>query len=741
MKVIESNRTVEASEDFETVEFDMTKEARAHIFNVLRNQLYSDKILAILREYPTNAVDAHVEIGKGDIPIVITLPNQMSPVYKCRDFGRGLSESDIHEVYSKYGESTKRGSNEQIGQLGLGCKSAFAYSDSFMILSHQKGKVTTYNAFIDPSNVGRIAKMHTTDTDEDDGIEIQIPVNEGDIRAFRDKAQEFFKYFKVTPVFRGQEVKIEKDTVIFEGEGWRMFDARRTESVAIMGNIGYPLNRQAIKWTDNDRDVQAMMQQNIQVDFEIGDLEIAASREGLQYTDHTQKSIKDRLRAILSEVVDKLTKDFDNCKTVFEAKILFGKLYDYSSPFYRMRHLFQHKKLVVGGVEVKDAHFQIDYDQEGFTWRRYSHGRSGAQRVRPELIQRMRCIEGDLVILNDVGPTGVLNRIAPIIELADSDVNNCLDKQYKNGVFLININDQTKWDAWVKKSGFDAPTINLSDLTKVKLADIYGSTGNGYVKNVKHGQKVFELDMACKHNSWHLSKSDFFVPAEIDFDDDEGVYVAIDRFYVQHINSDVNPADMIEEIKKTCKAVGEAVPTIYAIKTAKLDKLGKGFVKFEDWAKAKTLDVIANGGFEQAYVDIEAVANTNSLRWPRCLKEAATQHAMALPSDIGDYENAQKAMEHSASAKKIETLRRLGSRYGAKIDTSKHKPTHDLSAMQVALKTKYSLLGHLENSDFFGWSWKNGNRGQAKATVEYMQMVDRCAKLDAAKAVKINKKP
>ena len=60
-----------------------------------------------------------------------------------------------------YGESTKRGTNEQIGQLGLGSKSAFAYGDNFIINSYVKGTKTTYNAFIDPSDVGQISKIHT----------------------------------------------------------------------------------------------------------------------------------------------------------------------------------------------------------------------------------------------------------------------------------------------------------------------------------------------------------------------------------------------------------------------------------------------------------------------------------------------------------------------------------------------------------------------------------------------------
>ena len=164
--------SLKQSENFKAVKFGIKKEGLAHIFNVLRNQLYTDKILAVVREYSCNAVDAHIEAGKNEEPIVVTLPNRMSPNFKVRDYGLGLSEQDIQDVYANYGESTKRNTNSQIGQLGLGCKSAFAYGDNFVINSYQSGVKTSYNAFIDPSQIGQISKMSSEKTTEADGIEI-----------------------------------------------------------------------------------------------------------------------------------------------------------------------------------------------------------------------------------------------------------------------------------------------------------------------------------------------------------------------------------------------------------------------------------------------------------------------------------------------------------------------------------------------------------------------------------------
>ena len=169
-------KSLKQSEDFTSYSFGIKESGLAHIFNVLRNQLYSDKILAVIREYSANALDAHAEVGKLDAPIEITLPTKLNLNFEVRDFGRGLTETEIGEIYAMYGESTKRGTNEQIGQLGLGSKSGFAYGDNFVITSWVKGKKTVYNAFLDPSKIGRIAKMEQSDSDEPHGIKITVPV-------------------------------------------------------------------------------------------------------------------------------------------------------------------------------------------------------------------------------------------------------------------------------------------------------------------------------------------------------------------------------------------------------------------------------------------------------------------------------------------------------------------------------------------------------------------------------------
>lgn len=101
--------------------FAISLRNQAHLMTILRDTLYSDKILAVLREYSANAWDAHRQSGCKDIPIRVTLPTHAEPTLVIRDFGSGLSEEDLYQVYTQYGESTKRESNETVGYLGIGC--------------------------------------------------------------------------------------------------------------------------------------------------------------------------------------------------------------------------------------------------------------------------------------------------------------------------------------------------------------------------------------------------------------------------------------------------------------------------------------------------------------------------------------------------------------------------------------------------------------------------------------------
>ena len=105
------------------------------MFKILSDSLYSDKVMAVIRELSTNANDAHIAAGNRN-PFKVTLPTQTNPNFTVRDYGTGLSQEDMEELYTTYGASNKNDSNDFTGCLGLGSKSPFAYTKSFTTTSY-----------------------------------------------------------------------------------------------------------------------------------------------------------------------------------------------------------------------------------------------------------------------------------------------------------------------------------------------------------------------------------------------------------------------------------------------------------------------------------------------------------------------------------------------------------------------------------------------------------------------------
>ena len=171
------NTTINKTADFGIEDSDLS-----HIMGILRSQIYSDKLLAIIREYSTNAYDANVE-ARVDKPISVHLPTISRPELTIRDYGNGLSEQEVCNTYIKYGNSTKRESNDYTGCLGIGSKSGFAYGNSFQIISYTDTHITTWLARIDESQRGTISMLnqvqnHTNET----GVEIVIAIKRDDIK-------------------------------------------------------------------------------------------------------------------------------------------------------------------------------------------------------------------------------------------------------------------------------------------------------------------------------------------------------------------------------------------------------------------------------------------------------------------------------------------------------------------------------------------------------------------------------
>ena len=167
-------------------------EASPVAFEILSQKLYSDNILAIIRELISNAYESHVAANQTQ-PIDIQIPTTLTPTFKIRDYGTGLSLDQFRNLYTVFFKSTKRTSNEFTGCFGLGSKAPYAYSDVFMINSYYNG--VKYSAICSKSTGSpdfRILKNEPTE--EPNGLEITIGVNKEDVRKFTSSYIRYIKF-------------------------------------------------------------------------------------------------------------------------------------------------------------------------------------------------------------------------------------------------------------------------------------------------------------------------------------------------------------------------------------------------------------------------------------------------------------------------------------------------------------------------------------------------------------------
>lgn len=285
----------------------------------LLSGLYSDIHLAIVRELGCNAMDSHISVGKKDVPFLIHLPNTLEPWLTIEDFGSGISDEDIYSVYSQYFASTKTKTNDQIGCMGLGSKSPFAYTDTFTIQSIFQGEKRIYNAFFNEDGLPTIAEMgEKIDTTESNGVKIQIPVKQEDFAVFKVSVEKAFRFFEVKPTITGGVIDWKFETPRFSGTDWNSYDglSHNSNGFAVMGGVAYPIDRYKI---GDYKKQDFLSRAGVVMFFEMGELDFTPSRESLEYSSLTLNSLNIRIQKVMEEFVDVLAKNVDEQPNILEA--------------------------------------------------------------------------------------------------------------------------------------------------------------------------------------------------------------------------------------------------------------------------------------------------------------------------------------------------------------------------------------------------------------------------------------
>lgn len=334
------------------VEMGFDEGAIEHLMGVLSEQ-YADPIMAIVREYITNALDSHREAGQTR-PVKVTLPTMFKPVYTVQDFGIGMNLEDIQRTYSKYGASTKRGSNDYNGTLGIGSKSAFAYTDQFTVIGVKDGIRTTA---IVARNSGLTSKpvmqiVSETATDEPNGVTIQIPVtNSAEVV---ERVKKFAAFLPVGAVEvdgrdlsrRNEWQKVVENVTDKAGNTVinAIYLAPRNmleENVILMGNVAYPADL-------NIPSDMMLFGRYLIAEVPIGVVQFAPSREDLMELPLTKKVQEFISETYVKHLAESGKRAIAEAPTKAEALI---KYHEFLSVFARAGI-----KVTYNGIEFPTSH-------------------------------------------------------------------------------------------------------------------------------------------------------------------------------------------------------------------------------------------------------------------------------------------------------------------------------------------------------------------------------------------------
>lgn len=368
MKYQHAFAPVEAEGMSETVSFTIAASGKA--FRSLMDSLYSRKIEAPIRELATNAFDSH-KAAALIRPFAIHLPNQFEPVFRVRDYGTGMPHDLVMRRYTTLFDSTKDESNEEVGMLGLGSKSPFAYTDAFVLTVWLDGEKRTYAIYIGSQGQPKCSLVDTSASDEECGVAVEFPVKVGDITAFEEAAIRVFKGFPIMPDGLPATVQTALSIQPFDtGDFWKGYDKKYLGGgfFARQGCVLYPID---LKHLLPEAEAKAFggVDGSIVLDFPIGSLEFTNSREFLSYSPDTVKALKKQFQRFRRRIDTACEEHLSSCKTAWERRCAMRS----TDLFSTFGGLFRHAKVIIEAEKIANfIHQGLGRDRNDINRRMFS---------------------------------------------------------------------------------------------------------------------------------------------------------------------------------------------------------------------------------------------------------------------------------------------------------------------------------------------------------------------------------
>lgn len=419
----------------ETIQFGFDQNSLAHLQTIL-SDLYTDPELAVLRELSTNALDTQIDCGYTG-PVEVNLPTALGPILVIKDHGSGMDLDMLHSVYTKYGASTKRETNDQVGMLGIGSKSPLAIADMFTVETVRDGVKIIAVVRKNADGVGELDVCETTATLDDNGTTITIPTRAN----LAEKAKNLFRFWKPGTVLVNGEAPTLVDGIVINDT--ITLNPDETEDYIVMGNIPYPVHLPD-RYRHGLLEKSGWQSWGVIVTVPIGSVQFAPSRETLNYSQRTLTF----LAALATETKQAIQKYVDTTIGTIDAHagvIEFVYRWKFSGLGITLPTLWR-------GLDIP-RYFRV---HQGLLWEKNYSGRWRSARTDSVAVGTMFAEDAPLIVTEWEDDT-----LSQTIKNRTKEWMN-QNQEYKTVLFCEKFDNDDGWFDGIKN-------ITIADLKAVKM--------------------------------------------------------------------------------------------------------------------------------------------------------------------------------------------------------------------------------------------------------------------------------
>lgn len=353
--IISASRDVEISTigDFKTKKASISERGIEFIIDSLSDNLYSDIIRSIVREYTSNMQDAINVENKLDKPCYVIFsknPRDNTRSIEFQDYGSGMSPDFMTDVFMNWGDSTKRENNVQIGGWGLGSKVGLAYQNQIYITTIVNNICYEYILY-KTDGLPELVLLNSFETDKTNGTTVRIEIKNGDLDKFHAVCKT--------------ELSLFNNVIVMDQSGYHNFDngyqvyshdlfyiikrsrlAPQSENslVISLGFVPYYIYT-SVSVTSHLHDVFKEMDRLkslgcIVLKFNIGEIDVTLSRESVKFTEKTVRNLITKIKEADQYFYKHIEKIYDNdldAVTRFSTINLFNKEDEYPNRLLNFR--------------------------------------------------------------------------------------------------------------------------------------------------------------------------------------------------------------------------------------------------------------------------------------------------------------------------------------------------------------------------------------------------------------------